>query len=47
MGFVDDTNFYLNGDEAQIQMQRIINKYSKLHIATRGRIEYKKSFFYC
>ena len=39
IGFVDDTNFYSNGSEAQSKIQSIIDKYSKLHGATGGRLE--------
>ena len=45
--FVDDMNFYTSGVKFQENMQEILDTYSELYQATRGRIQYEKTMSYC
>jgi len=45
--FVDDTDFYSNGDKGQTKMQRMINDYNKYYEITGGKISKDKSTYFC
>ena len=46
VSFVDDTDLTIDGDNAQEQMQRIVNLYNQLHTAIGGKIQEEKSKFF-
>ena len=47
VAFVDDTDFYANGEEYNNNMQNIMTQYTSLYEATGGKIQESKVFFYC
>jgi len=44
--FVNDTNFYSNGESVKENIQNIIQTYTRLCKATGGLVEVEKSFYY-
>ena len=46
VAFINDTNFYSNGDCAQENIKNIIQTYTKLYEATGSLVEEQKSFYY-
>ena len=47
IAFVDDTDFYTNGQDYEEKMQLIMDLYTKLYEATGGKIQQDKINFYC
>ena len=47
IAFVDDTDFYTNGENLTTKMQRLMDLYTRLYEATRGKIQQEKINFYC
>ena len=47
IAYVDDTNFYSNGNQCESLIQEIINKYVNLYEATGAKIQEEKVKFYC
>jgi len=47
IAFVDDTDFYANGEEYESNMQKIMENYTTLYEATGGQIQESKVMFYC
>jgi len=47
IAFVDDTDFYANGPQFQMNMQQIMTNYTKLYEATGGKIQESKVMCYC
>ena len=47
IAFVDDTDFYTNGNEVRTKMQRIMNIYTSLYEATGGKVQQVKIVLYC
>ena len=44
--FVDNTNFYGNGDDAESNMKTILTHYSEYYQVTRGKISVSKSTYF-
>jgi len=47
IAFVDNTNHYSNGENYQLNMKTIIEKYQALYKATGSQISVEKSYLYC
>ena len=46
VAFVDDNDMVADGENIEVDMNRILNEYNDLHSATGGQIEEQKSKFY-
>ena len=44
--FIDDMNFYSNGQKYNKKIQSTLDTYMKLYEATRGSIQYDKNYIY-
>ena len=47
IAFVDDTDFYSNGQKYNEDMQAIMKQYTELYEATGGKIQESKILYYC
>ena len=44
--FVDDTDFFVNGEDIKIKMEKILRECIELFEAMGGKIQFKKIFYF-